>query len=173
MSVYIVNIGSNVGDRRLNLSKAMAAIGREYGNFEMSHAVVSEPWGFESRGKFLNVCLMFHSEDSPEEVLSTLQSIEHHISDKPHRDESGAYLDRVIDIDIVAIDGLVIDSERLKVPHPHLAERRFFLEPLAEIAPGWTHPLTGKTASEMLSLLPEEKESSEKKADDDKECSCH
>lgn len=162
MAVYIVNLGSNLGNRRLNLSRGMAAIGREFGPIEMSHAIVSAPWGFESKGKFLNVCIMFHSDEAPEEVLTRLQEIEHRISPDPHRNPDGSYADRMLDIDIVAIDDLVIDTDRLKVPHPHLAERRFFIEPLAEIAPGWTHPVTGETADEMLAKLPPEpKEDSE------------
>ncbi|MBD5212998.1 MAG: 2-amino-4-hydroxy-6-hydroxymethyldihydropteridine diphosphokinase [Bacteroidales bacterium] len=158
MSVYIINIGSNVGDRRLNLSRAMSAINREFGSFEMSHALVSDPWGFESQGKFLNVCILFNSDEQPEEVLERLQAIEKKISPEPHRTPTGEYKDRVIDIDIVAIDDKVIETEKLKVPHPHLAQRRFFLEPLEEVAPGWRHPLTGKTASEMLAELPSEDE---------------
>ncbi|MCM1290879.1 MAG: 2-amino-4-hydroxy-6-hydroxymethyldihydropteridine diphosphokinase [Prevotella sp.] len=147
---YIINIGSNKGDRRLNLSRVLASIAQTFGEFEMSHAVVSEPWGFESTSKFLNACLMFVSEKNPHEVLDELQRIEKKICPDSHRDADGKYIDRVIDIDIVAIDGMVIDTNRLKVPHPQLANRKFFLEPLAEIAPGWRHPVTGKTAEDML-----------------------
>jgi 2-amino-4-hydroxy-6-hydroxymethyldihydropteridine diphosphokinase len=150
MAYVIINIGSNLGDRRLNLSRAMRAVSMEFGDFEMSHAVESPAWGFESPNSFLNVSLMFQTDLTADEVLMRLQRIEHSISPNRHRDESGNYIDRLIDIDIVAIDDLVIDTPTLKVPHPHLAERRFFLEPLKEIAPGWRHPLTGKSADDML-----------------------
>lgn len=156
MSTVIINAGSNRGDRRLNLSRALREIGERFGAFEMSHALVSEPWGFESTHKFLNVCFVVNTDKTPEEVLDELQEIEKKISPAPHRGVDGSYLDRVLDLDIVAIDDLVIDTERLKVPHPHLAERRFFLEPLAEVASGWRHPVTGKTADEMLSELKED-----------------
>lgn len=156
MSTVIVNVGSNKGDRRLNLSRAMRGIIDEFGQIEMSHAMVSDPWGFESTGKFLNVCILFNTELAPEEVLGRLQNIERGISASPHRNSDGSYADRVIDIDIVAIDDKIIDTERLKVPHPHLAERRFFLEPLAEVAPGWRSPVNGKTADEMLAELKED-----------------
>lgn len=155
MAIYIINIGSNKGDRRLNLSRAISAVNREFGSFEMSHAVVSEPWGYESAEKFLNVCLMFSSEMTPEEVLDKLQAIEKGISPEPHRKADGSYTDRTLDIDIVAVDDAVIETDRLKVPHPHLASRRFFLEPLNEIAPGWRHPVTGLSSAEMLQNLPE------------------
>lgn len=151
---YIINIGSNLGDLKLNLSRAMAAVHHEFGAFEMSHAVTSGAQGFESAHRFMNVCMMFASDLTPEEVLDRLQAIERKISPAPHRNADGTYRDRVIDIDIVAIDDCVIETERLTVPHPRLAERAFFLEPLAEIAPGWRHPVTGLSPAEMLMSLP-------------------
>lgn len=150
----IVNIGSNLGNPRLNLSKAMAAIVNTYGDIEMSHVLESEPWGFESPRKFLNVCIMFATEQSPNEVRTTLRGIERKISPASHRNPDGSYADRIIDIDIVAIDDKVIDTPELTVPHPRLAGRYFFLKPLEEIAPGWRHPQTGLSPSEMLAALP-------------------
>ncbi len=153
MAFYLINLGSNLGDRRLNLSRAMRAVGAEFGDFEMSHVVESEPWGFDSTNSFLNVGMAFNSDLPPEEVLGRLQRVERSISPAPHRDASGGYADRVIDIDIVAVDREIIDTPSLRVPHPSLAERRFFLEPLAELAPGWTHPESGLTAAQMLARL--------------------
>lgn len=153
MAFYLINLGSNLGDRRLNLSRAMRAVGAEFGDFEMSHVVESEPWGFDSTNSFLNVGMAFNSDLPPEEVLGRLQRVERSISPAPHRDASGGYADRVIDIDIVAVDREIIDTPSLRVPHPNLAERRFFLEPLAELAPGWTHPESGLTAAQMLARL--------------------
>ena len=131
----------------------MRAVGAEFGDFEMSHVVESEPWGFDSTNSFLNVGMAFNSDLPPEEVLGRLQRVERSISPAPHRDASGGYADRVIDIDIVAVDREIIDTPSLRVPHPSLAERRFFLEPLAELAPGWTHPESGLTAAQMLARL--------------------
>ncbi len=131
----------------------MRAVGAEFGDFEMSHVVESEPWGFDSTNSFLNVGMAFNSDLPPEEVLGRLQRVERSISPAPHRDASGGYADRVIDIDIVAVDREIIDTPSLRVPHPNLAERRFFLEPLAELAPGWTHPESGLTAAQMLARL--------------------
>ena len=68
-------------------------------------------------------------------------------------DEHGAYVDRLVDIDIMAIGDLVIDTPALQVPHPHLAERDFFLRPMMQLAPNWCHPITGLTAAEMLQAL--------------------
>ena len=153
MAFYLINLGSNLGDRRLNLSRAMRAVGAEFGDFEMSHVVESEPWGFDSTNSFLNVGMAFNSDLPPGEVLGRLQRVERSMSPAPHRDASGGYADRVIDIDIVAVDREIIDTPSLRVPHPNLAERRFFLEPLAELAPGWTHPESGLTAAQMLARL--------------------
>lgn len=151
---YLINIGSNLGDRRLNLSRAMRAVGMEFGDFEMSHAVESAPAGFDSPHRFLNVGMLFQSDLQPEEVLTRLQAIEKQLGSGPHRNDDGSYRDRLIDIDIVAADDLVMQTDRLTVPHPRLAERRFFLEPLKEIAPQWKHPVSGLTARQMLARLP-------------------
>lgn len=151
---YLINIGSNLGDRRLNLSRAMRAVGMEFGDFEMSHAVESAPAGFDSPHRFLNVGILFQSDLQPEEVLTRLQAIEKQLGSGPHRNADGSYRDRLIDLDIVAADDLVMQTDRLTVPHPRLAERRFFLEPLKEIAPQWKHPVSGLTARQMLARLP-------------------
>lgn len=153
MHYYIINIGSNLGDRRLNLSRAMAAVMRQFGQLEMSHVVETEPWGYSSPNKFLNISLMFGSELEPVEVHSILKDMEREISPASHRNSDGSYADRLIDIDLVAADDIVIDTPELTLPHPRLAERDFFLVPLEELAPSWRHPITGLTATEMLAAL--------------------
>ncbi len=153
MAFVLINIGSNLGDRRLNLSRAMRAVGEEFGPFEISHVVESDPWGFDSTHSFLNLGMMFTSFLEPEEILRRLQAIERSISDTPHRNPDGSYTDRLIDIDIVAIDDLEMNTDTLTLPHPRLSQREFFLRPLAELAPAWRHPATGLTSAEMLSKI--------------------
>ena len=150
---YYLNIGSNIGDRRDNLYRAVVALaaGRKY--FAVSSIVESEPWGFESENGFLNVGLKLNSRIDPHRMLERIHMIERRLGSASHRDEQGGYIDRVVDIDIVAIDDMVIDTPTLQVPHRHLAERDFFLKPMIELAPEWRHPVTGLTASEMLSRL--------------------
>ncbi len=145
---YFLNIGSNLGQTRLNISRALAAINRRFGALDISHAVESEPWGFESPNRFLNVGVHIVSQLHPLEVLDALQEIERELSDAPHRTPEGNYTDRLIDIDIMAADEPYSD-ERLTIPHPHLTERLFFTGPLAEMAPGWRHPASGKTIAEI------------------------
>lgn len=156
MAYVILNLGSNLGDRRLNLSRAVRAICNVFGPFEVSHAVESKSWGYDSPHRFLNIAMMVQSDMPPMEILHTLQEIEHDLSPESHRNADGTYADRQLDIDIVAIDDMVIDTPELKVPHPRLEQRRFFLEPMNEIAGGWRHPVTGLSVWEMIARLPNE-----------------
>ena len=152
---YFLNIGSNLGQRKLNLSRAVRALESRFGYFEMSKMMESRPWGFDSPHTFANVAVMVISDKEPLEVLRELQEIEREISPAPHRNADGSYADRLIDIDIMAADELELHSDELSLPHPHMAERRFFLQPMAELAPLWRHPATGLTCDEMMALLPE------------------
>lgn len=155
---YFLNLGTNIGQRKLNLSRAVRAIESRFGYFEMSKMVESRPWGFVSDNVFCNVAVMVISDREPLDVLAELQQIEKEMSPAPHRHADGSYADRLIDIDIVAVDELQIDTPQLQVPHRHLAARRFFLEPMTELAPMWRHPASGLTCAEMLAQLPEPKD---------------
>ncbi|MDE6258071.1 MAG: 2-amino-4-hydroxy-6-hydroxymethyldihydropteridine diphosphokinase [Muribaculaceae bacterium] len=130
---YYINIGTNLGNRRLNLSRAVAAVERRFGYFEISKVVESEPWGYDSTNLYLNVAMMFDTEEAPLDVLHALQAIEKEISPEAHRNPDGTYKDRLIDIDIMAIENVVVDEPELKVPHPHLFDRPFFINPLKEL----------------------------------------
>ena len=152
MAFVMINIGSNLGNRRLNLSRAMRMIGEEFGAFEISHVVESAPSGFDSTN-FLNLGMAFHSELSPLKILRKLQGIEKKISPASHRDSEGRYIDREIDIDIIAIDSEIIDTPELTLPHPRMAERDFVLNANGGACPRWTHPVTGLTPTEMLGML--------------------
>ncbi len=150
---YYLNLGSNLGNRLLHLTRAMKAIGEEFGPYETSHKVESDPWGFNSTNRFVNIGMTIESDLDPEEVLKRLQIIEKSISPRGHRRWDGSYNDREIDIDIMASSGDPYDSLTLHIPHQHLAKREFFLRPLAELAPEWRHPDTGLNAAEMLDNL--------------------
>lgn len=150
---YYLNLGSNLGNRLLHLTRAMKAIGEEFGPYVTSHKVESDPWGFNSTNRFVNIGLAIESELNPQEVMYRLQAIEKHISSRGHRRWDGSYNDREIDIDIMATDGEPYNSESLHIPHPHLPKREFFLRPLAELAPDWKDPVTGYSALEMLDIL--------------------
>lgn len=150
---YYLNIGSNMGDRRDNLYRAVVALAAGTGGCAVSAVVESEPWGFESEHGFMNLGVSLSSTMPPQEMLERIHQIEHRLGSAAHRDSQGHYIDRLVDIDIVAIDDMVINTPTLQVPHPHLTERDFFLKPMMELAPDWRHPVTGLTAGQMLERL--------------------
>ena len=153
---YYLNIGSNMGERRDNLYRAVVALVAGMDNCAVSSIVESEPWGFESENRFMNLGMRLSSDLEPQAMLDRIHEIEHYLGSASHRDEHGGYIDRLVDIDIVAIDDMVINTDTLQVPHPHLPERDFFLKPMIQLAPDWRHPVTGLTASQMLEAIQSE-----------------
>ena len=117
----------------MNLTRAVSAIEKQFGWFELSHHIESDAWGYESKNKFLNVGMAFISDLEPNDVLHILQNIEKSINPATHRNADGSYKDRMIDIDIMAVDDMVMNTPELTLPHPHLNDRPFFLEPFKEL----------------------------------------
>ena len=150
---YYLNIGSNTGNRRDNLYRAVAFLVAGTSGGAASSIVESEPWGFESDNRFLNLGVKLSSDIEPQQMLERIHDIERRLGSAAHRDADGGYIDRLVDIDIVAIDDMVIDTPTLQVPHPHLPERDFFLRPMMQLAPDWRHPVSGLTAAEMLEKM--------------------
>lgn len=104
----------------------------------LSHIVESEPWGFVSANSFLNMGVLLRSDLAPEALLECLHAIERQLGSTSHRDIRGGYADRNVDIDIMAVENeageaVKIDSERLTLPHPHLHDRKFFIDPYMEL----------------------------------------
>ena len=145
-----------MGDRRDNLYRAVVALVAGMDNCAVSSIVESEPWGFESENRFMNLGMRLSSDLEPQAMLDRIHDIEHYLGSASHRDEHGGYIDRLVDIDIVAIDDMIINTATLQVPHPHLPERDFFLKPMIQLAPDWRHPVTGLTASQMLEAIQSE-----------------
>ncbi|MBR5436066.1 MAG: 2-amino-4-hydroxy-6-hydroxymethyldihydropteridine diphosphokinase [Muribaculaceae bacterium] len=139
-----IGIGSNLGKRRYNIRRAVDGIRRleNVADVVVSSIFVSEPWGYESANKYFNVVakVVFDVDIEPLWLLDRLQEIERGICKASHRDADGNYIDRRIDIDIIAIDDLVVDHPRLQVPHPLMLQRDFVMRPLEEIAPDWQPP---------------------------------
>ena len=144
MHVYF-SLGTNLGDKEQNLRLAVQHIEERIGKVvSLSAFYATAPWGFASDNTFLNAVVCVETSLPPLEILSVTQSIEKEMG-RTHKSVNGVYSDRVIDIDLLLYDDLVLDTPTLKLPHPLMQERRFVMEPLAEIAPDVMHPVLGKT----------------------------
>ena len=138
MSLVYLGLGSNMGDRRQNIEKAVALIGERVGEVvRQSSLMETEPWGFASDNLFLNGVVLCQTELSPCEVLQATQKIERELGRKQKSGSkelgSKEYFDRPIDIDILLYDDLCIDEPDLKIPHPLMEQRDFVMIPLREI----------------------------------------
>lgn len=166
MPTAYINIGSNTGDRHALIELAVARIvdaiemGKSLRTLEAvssllrrSDFVESEPWGYDSPYPFLNLGLAIETDIPPGALLDLLLGVERSISPASHRTPSGAYTDRLIDIDLIAYGDLVVDTPRLTLPHPRMHLRDFVLRPMTQLAPEWRHPLSGLTSAEMLDRL--------------------
>ena len=135
MSTLYLSLGTNLGDRRQNLKSALELIGSKVGTVvSASDIIETEPWGFESPNPFLNMVVKVETDLKPLEVLDVTQEIERQLG-RATKSVNGEYHDRLIDIDILLYDDLVMDTPELTIPHPLMYERKFVMEPLAQIAP--------------------------------------
>lgn len=134
MTTYL-GIGTNLGDRAENLTRAVALISEQVGTvLACSSFMETAPWGFTSDNHFLNAVLAVDTALSPLELLRVTQSIERELG-RLHKTVDGNYSDRIIDIDILLYEDLTIVSEELTIPHPYILMRDFVYLPLGEIAP--------------------------------------
>ena len=130
--VYL-GLGSNLGDCRKNLERAIRLIGDRVGHVtRQSSFIETEPWGFESPNKFMNAVILCKTTKAPREVLMLTQQIERDMG-RRKKSLSGGYADRPIDIDILLYDDLTIDEPDLKIPHPLMHQRDFVMIPLEEV----------------------------------------
>ncbi len=137
MTIHL-NIGSNRGHRRTLIERAVAALRSAIpGTLRRSDFIETEPWGFESPNRFLNLGVAIEPDTpiDPLDILAITASVERSISHIPHRDATGGYADREIDIDIIAVDRVIVNNPRLILPHPRAAERDFVIIPLRSLDP--------------------------------------
>ena len=146
MYVYF-GLGTNLGDKEHNLRLAVRKIEERVGKVvSLSAFYATAPWGFSSEHTFLNAAACVETLLPPLSVLHLTQEIEREIG-RTHKSVGGVYSDRVIDIDLLLYGDQVPE---LKLPHPLMHERRFVMEPLAEIAPDLVHPILKKKMRELL-----------------------
>ena len=145
--VYLA-LGSNLGDRLTNLKQAVASLSPQMEVKAKSNVYETPPWGYENQPAFLNQALKVETYLEPTSLLRHLKRLEIALG----RKATFQYGPRLIDIDILFYDDLVLNTPSLVIPHPHMHERGFVLLPLMDIAPEFTHPVLKKTVREMIAM---------------------
>ncbi len=146
-AIYLC-IGGNLGEREVNLEEAIDFIDFNFGDVvAVSSIYESEPWGMTDVPNFLNQVVHLQSELTDKELLVEIADLEEFFG---RERSSTGYVSREMDIDVLFIDEEVISTEALQVPHPRMCERRFVLEPLAEIAPEFIHPELKQSVEVLL-----------------------
>jgi GTP cyclohydrolase-4 len=146
VTLYL-GLGSNLGDRKANLEKAVQLLGQTLSLEQLSSVYETQPVGYEEQPLFLNAVCRAATDIGPFQLLSLIKGIEVALDRVP----SFPNAPRPIDIDILLYGNLVIEAPQLVIPHPRLAERAFVLIPLAEIAPDLTHPVSGRSIQVLAS----------------------
>ena len=145
-------MGSNLGDKAARISSSLEALDRlpETRLVRASRFYQTEPVGKTDQDWFVNAAALIETGLSPRALLEALLSIEN----RAGRVRTEKWGPRLIDLDLLFYDDLIIEEEGLVVPHPYMPERRFVLAPLSEVAPDWVHPVLGLTPAEMLARAP-------------------
>ena len=145
-AVVYLGLGSNLGDRGDNLRRALNAIGTFAVIEAVSRVYESEPVDYLDQPDFWNLVARVRTSLEPAALFARLKQIETDIGRTP----SFRNAPRLIDVDILTYDQLVLDTLALEIPHPRMRERAFVLYPLAELEPGFKHPATGELLSTLL-----------------------
>jgi len=149
MARAFIGIGSNEGDRLAFISKAVQALASlsEIRVTQMALISESEPVGGPPQGPYLNTVVELETLLTPSVLLGRLKAIEGQLGRKP---AAQRWTPRPIDLDVLLYDDLVLQDPALTIPHPRMHERRFVLEPLAQLAPDFVHPVLKQTVRELL-----------------------
>ena len=152
MAIVYLGLGTNVGNKRRNMITATALLAERVGDIlALSGFYETEPWGFESENFFLNAAVKLKTSFSPLEVLQITQQIEKELGRTEK--SNGVYHDRIIDIDILLYEDEVLQIPELTLPHPLMHERKFVMDPLAEIAPFVVHPVLNERIIDLKERL--------------------
>ncbi|MCC5938991.1 MAG: 2-amino-4-hydroxy-6-hydroxymethyldihydropteridine diphosphokinase [Lunatimonas sp.] len=146
MHKVVLLIGGNLGDRYVNICRAEEYLSAELQGVAKSSIYETAAWGGNSQGDFLNRVLLFETSKTPMEVLRFCQSVEQTLG----RLRDLKWGNRTMDIDILYYDDEVLELPDLIIPHPFIRQRRFALVPLAELMPGFRHPVLQRTQAELL-----------------------
>ena len=152
MNTAYLLIGGNVGDRAANLQTALRRIAETCGTITSTSSLYeTAAWGNTNQPSFYNQAVVVNSPLSPEALMDQLLDIELEMG----RIRTQKYGPRTIDLDILMIGNLVLNTEKLTIPHPQMHNRRFALLPLAEVAPTLTHPLLNQSIEVLLQNCPD------------------
>lgn len=149
MATVYLGLGTNLGDKAANLHAAVERINERIGKVtSLSSFYETAPWGFTSEHSFLNAAAAVETALPPLEVLRTTQAIERELG-RLKKSSGGVYSDRLIDIDLLLYDDLILRTPELQLPHPLMTEREFVMTPLIEIAGEAVHPVFKKKLNEL------------------------
>ena len=127
------SLGSNIGYRKRLIREAISLLNERVGRVVRESSLIeTAPWGFSSPNQFINAWVCCETKLNPRQILAVTQRIEREMG-RVVKSQDGEYHDRIIDIDILLYDDLTIDEPDLKIPHPHMKERDFVMNPLQEI----------------------------------------
>lgn len=150
MPITYIGIGSNLGNREENCENAISHLAKKgIKVLKRSSFYETEPWGIKDQRKFINMAVETETVLTPVELLKTLKAIETELG----RQKDIHWGPRIIDLDILLYDNLLIKTENLEIPHPGIKDRGFVLKPLSEIAPDKIHPILKKSVKVLLSEL--------------------
>ena len=145
--IAYLSLGSNLGDREENMKKAEEFIEMQIGHvIQKSSLYETAPWGNKDQGHFLNEVIKLETKMNPVNLLKSIHEIEAGMG----RIRSEKWQPRIMDIDILFYNSQIIKDKELVIPHPFIEERRFVLLPMAEINPGFIHPVFKLTISDLL-----------------------
>jgi len=149
----VLSIGTNQGNRLENIQDCLRLIHQEIGTLiKVSNLYESPSWGFDSDA-FYNCALVLHTTSSANKILTNILKIEKRLGRV--RGTALGYQSRIIDIDLIAFDEEIIETERLQIPHPLMQNRRFVLLPMQDLNLNWEHPVFQKKISELLEVTPD------------------
>lgn len=148
MHQVFLGIGGNIGNKALNFKKVYVLIEKKLGKIIAGSSVYeTSPWGFDAENNFWNQALLIETSLAPEDLLNHIHQIENEFG---RIRKEGKYLSREMDIDVLFYNDLVLSTQCLTIPHPHIEKRLFVLAPLNDIAPGFVHPILKKSIRELL-----------------------